>query len=388
MAIMVESKGLERTCLVNDRGTKMYSFMLSSTDQQTDHSDQENRYEEPADPPAHPMHHCHNYSKADEHRKQERRQAKRRLYVASVISFIFMIAEITGGHIAGSLAVMTDAAHVLVDLMSFLISIFSLWLSSKPPSKRLTYGWQRAEILGAFLSVIFIWLVTAVLTYLSILRLLHPDYKIEGTVMLITSGCAVIANIILSLTLHQTGHVNLRKAHHSKTQTCYSEETSASANASVRAAFIHAVGDLLQSISVLISALIIFFKPELKIADPICTFVFSIFVLATTLPILRDLLHVLMEGMPRGLSYDEVKGRILIMDKVESVHSLHVWSLTMSQMVLSAHIVTVANADKQNTLNEITELLFDTYSFHTVTLQIESKADQKPDCIFCQDPRD
>nr|XP_020645250.1 zinc transporter 8 [Pogona vitticeps] len=274
------------------------------------------------------MHHCHNYTKADENRKQERRQAKRRLYVASVISFIFMIAEIIGGHIAGSLAVMTDAAHVLVDLMSFLISIFSLWLSSKPPSKRLTYGWQRAEILGAFLSVIFIWLVTAVLTYLSILRLLHPDYKIEGTVMLITSGCAVIANIIKQ------------------------------------------------------------FSPELKIADPICTFVFSIFVLATTLPILRDLLHVLMEGMPRGLSYDEVKGRILIMDKVESVHSLHVWSLTMSQMVLSAHIVTVANADKQNTLNEITELLFDTYSFHTVTLQIESKADQKPDCIFCQDPRD
>ncbi|KAJ7338077.1 hypothetical protein JRQ81_010623 [Phrynocephalus forsythii] len=300
-----------------------------------------------------------------------------KLYVASVISFIFMIAEIVGGHIAGSLAVMTDAAHVLVDFMSFLISIFSLWLSAKPPSKNLTYGWHRAEILGAFLSVIFIWLVTGVLTYLSILRLLHPDYEIEATVMLITSGCAVIANIILSLTLHQTGHVNLRKAHHSSSHICTSEEISASSNPSVRAAFIHAIGDLLQSVSVLISALVIFFKPECKMADPICTFIFSIFMTVVSYS----------PGMPKGLLYDEVKGRILTLDKVESVHSLHVWSLTMSQMVLSAHIVTAANADNKDTLNEITELLFDTYSFHTVTLQIEPKEDQNPNCIFCQDPR-
>ncbi|NXH85816.1 ZNT8 protein, partial [Edolisoma coerulescens] len=151
------------------------------------------------------------------------------------------------------------------------------------------------EILGALMSMVIVWMVTGVLTYLACLRLLHPDYDIDATVMLITSACAVLANILLSLILHQTGHGH---SHGAQGRECVSAplEKPALSNASLRAAFVHAIGDLFQSISVLISALIIFFKPGYKIADPICTFVFSIFVLATTIPILRDILTVLMEG--------------------------------------------------------------------------------------------
>ncbi|NXV42798.1 ZNT8 protein, partial [Uria aalge] len=151
------------------------------------------------------------------------------------------------------------------------------------------------EILGALMSMIIVWLVTGVLTYLASMRLLHPDYDIDATVMLITSACAVLANILLSLILHQTsrGHSHGAQA---REHVSAPLEKAALSNASVRAAFVHAIGDLFQSISVLISALIIFFKPEYKIADPICTFVFSIFVLATTITILRDILMVLMEG--------------------------------------------------------------------------------------------
>ncbi|NWY13951.1 ZNT8 protein, partial [Aphelocoma coerulescens] len=151
------------------------------------------------------------------------------------------------------------------------------------------------EILGALMSMIIVWMVTGVLTYLACMRLLHLDYDIDATVMLITSACAVLANILLSLILHQTGH---RHSHGAQARECVSAplENPAPSNASLRAAFVHAIGDLFQSISVLISALIIFFKPQYRIADPICTFVFSIFVLATTVPILRDILTVLMEG--------------------------------------------------------------------------------------------
>ncbi|NXA64704.1 ZNT8 protein, partial [Mohoua ochrocephala] len=151
------------------------------------------------------------------------------------------------------------------------------------------------EILGALMSMTIIWMVTGVLTYLACMRLLRPDYDIDATVMLITSACAVLANILLSLILHQTGHGH---SHGAKARERASAplEKPALSNASLRAAFVHAIGDLFQSISVLISALIIFFKPQYKIADPICTFVFSIFVLATTIPILRDILTVLMEG--------------------------------------------------------------------------------------------
>ncbi|NXP05675.1 ZNT8 protein, partial [Thinocorus orbignyianus] len=330
---------------------------------------------------ANPEYHCHGYSQTCENREKEQHQARRKLCVASVICIFFMIAEVTGEYIAGSLAVITDAAHILVDLTSFLISLFSLWLASKPPTKQLTFGWHRAEILGALMSMVIIWMVTGVLAYLASMRLLHPDYDIDATVMLITSACAVLANILLSLTLHQTSH-----GHSHGVQA--REHMSALSNASLRAAFVHAVGDLFQSISVLISALIIFFKPEYKIADPICTFVFSIFVLATTITILRDILIVLMEGTSKGLAYDAVKARILAVEKVESVHNLHLWSLTMNQTILSAHVATADTADSQKILRDITQALFDHYSFHFVTIQIESGEDQKQDCVFCLDPRD
>ncbi|KAJ6663168.1 hypothetical protein lerEdw1_010762 [Lerista edwardsae] len=120
------------------------------------HSRKEDHHEDPAVPGSNSVHHCHSHSKAHEHSQEEQHQAKSKLCVAAVICLIFMIAEVIGersdccgsfdpgGRIAGSLAVIMDAAHVLVDLMSFLISLLSLWLSSKSPSKRLTYGWHRA----------------------------------------------------------------------------------------------------------------------------------------------------------------------------------------------------------------------------------------------------
>uniref|UniRef100_A0A8V0Y468 Proton-coupled zinc antiporter SLC30A8 n=1 Tax=Gallus gallus TaxID=9031 RepID=A0A8V0Y468_CHICK len=292
-----------------------------------------------------------------------------------------------GGQIAGSLAVVTDAAHILVDLTSFLISLFSLWLTSKPPTKHLTFGWHRAEILGALMSMIIIWMVTGVLTYLASMRLLHTDYDIDAAVMLITSACAVFANILLSLILHQSGHGHSHGAQARETTLAPLEKPVLS-NASLRAAFVHAIGDLFQSVSVLISALIIFFKPEYKIADPICTFVFSIFVLATTITILRDILIVLMEGTEKGLSYDAVKARILAVEKVESVHNLHLWSLTMNQTILSAHVATADTVDSQKMLKDITQALFEHYSFHSITIQIESGGDQEQNCVFCQEPRD
>ncbi|OWK64074.1 Zinc transporter 8 [Lonchura striata] len=320
---------------------------------------------------ANPAYHCHSYSQASK----------------QVLSLVWLAQPseqsrdpggcFTGGRIAGSLAVVSDAAHILVDLASFLISLFSLWLSSKPPTKQFTFGWHRAgskhiyinpqrwiqvlaralgyfhalpstpsagprfffsflEILGALMSMIIVWMVTGVLTYLACMRLLHPDYDIDATVMLITSACAVISNILLSLILHQTGHGH---SHGAQAMSAPLEKPALS-NASLQAAFVHTIGDLFQSISVLISALIIFFKPQYKIADPICTFVFSIFVLATTITILRDILTMLMEGTSKGFAYDAVKARILTVEKVESVHDLHLWSLTMNQTALSAHIAT------------------------------------------------
>ncbi|RMC14969.1 hypothetical protein DUI87_07148 [Hirundo rustica rustica] len=318
-----------------------------------------------------PAYHCHSYSQAYENRKREQHQARRKLCVASVLCTFFMIAEITGEYVCLKRA-QSGAQH------SHILA-FSGHSDCRDHADR--------EILGALMSMIIVWMVTGVLTYLACMRLLHPDYDIDATVMLITSACAVLTNILLSLILHQTGHGHGHGAQAMEHLSAPLEKPALS-NASLRAAFVHTIGDLFQSISVLISALIIFFKPQYKIADPICTFVFSIFVLATTITILRDILTVLMEGTLKGFAYDAVKARILAVEKVESVHNLHLWSLTMNQTALSAHIATADTTDSRKILRDVTQALFEHYSFHSVTIQIESGEDQKPDCVFCQEPKD
>ncbi|XP_055732008.1 proton-coupled zinc antiporter SLC30A8-like isoform X1 [Salvelinus fontinalis] len=424
-------KDPEKTQLVTEKGT-MYSITMESVS-----TDEIMQMEKDSN-----INHCHDNSQATEDREREKQLARKRLYVVSAVCLVFMIGEILGGYFAGSLAVMTDAAHLLVDFASFIISLVSLWLSSRPATRTLSYGWHRAEILGALLSVVTIWLVTGVLVYLAVQRLIRDNYEIEGTIMLITSGCAVLANIIMAFTLHQSGHghshgglssghshshgnkdkgnhghshaVGDRHGHSNKSNHSHGNgnqenhshgngdveqhggvdvqryelsESQPQANASVRAAFVHVVGDLLQSISVLVSAIIIFFKPEYKIADPICTFLFSIFVLGTTITILRDILIVLMEGTPAGVKHGEVRDRLLAVKGVKSVHSLHIWALTMNQTVLSAHVAIDDLVDSQPVLREMTQTCFSNYNFHSVTIQLEQQSDQKPGCSLCDDPK-
>ncbi|KAM6235676.1 proton-coupled zinc antiporter SLC30A2 isoform 2-T2 [Spheniscus humboldti] len=318
--------------------------------------------------------HCH-VPGATGHPGQQQ-QARRKLYLAAGICLVFMVGEAVGGYLAHSLAILTDAAHLLTDFASIMISLFALWVSSRPPTKTMNFGWHRAEILGALLSVLSIWVVTGVLVYLAAQRLLSADYDIEGGVMLITSACAVAVNIVMGVALHQTGHGHSHGA------------AGEQPNASVRAAFVHVVGDLLQSVGVLIASYIIFFKPEYKYVDPICTFLFSALVLGTTLTILRDVLLVLMEGTPKGMDFNAVRETLLAVGGVEAVHSLHIWALTAAQPLLSVHIAINAGASAQEVLEEASSRLQGTFRFHTTTIQVESYSEEMRDCRECQPPRD
>ncbi|XP_069815949.1 proton-coupled zinc antiporter SLC30A8 [Dendropsophus ebraccatus] len=371
-------KGLEKAYLVGDKATKMYSLTTDSAEQR-DCNKEKHQEEESTS-----RYHCHNNNtKAYDARQKEHNMAKKKLYIAAAICLAFIVAEIAGGYIAGSLAVVADAAHLFVDLSSFLISLCSLWLTSKPATQRLTYGWYRAEIVGALFSMITVWVVTAVLVYLACERILQPDYTIDGAVMLMTSACALGANVVLALVLHNTGHGHSHSGgQHEHMAPDYQPQT----NASVRAAFIHVIGDLFQSVSVLISALIIYFKPQYKIADPICTFIFSIFVLATTITVLRDILLVLMEGVPRGINYSAVKQSILAVNGVKSVHSLHLLALTMNQVILSVHVATDVSEESMRILKDVSKNIFDNYPFHSVTIQVEPIEEQSPECMFCCEP--
>lgn len=315
----------------------------------------------------------------------ERRAARRKLYLACGVCLVFMIGEVVGGYAAQSLAIMTDAAHLLTDFCSIVISIFSLWLSTWPQTHAMTFGWHRAEVLGMMLSMLSIWAVTALLVASAAQRISDGDYDIDSRIMLITSGCAVAVNILMILILHQSGashghglpakrsqgsghnhgHGNGHNHGHGN------GHNHGHGNASVKAAFVHVVGDLVQSIGVVVAAAIIYFWPEYKVADPICTFLFSVLVLGTTIPITKDVLRILMAGAPRGVAVGSVKERLLSVRGVASLHSLHAWSLNTNRSLVSVHLATEGGADAPLVLAKASKLLRSEFGFSSVTIQVE-----------------
>uniref|UniRef100_A0A4W6FRS5 Probable proton-coupled zinc antiporter SLC30A3 n=1 Tax=Lates calcarifer TaxID=8187 RepID=A0A4W6FRS5_LATCA len=297
-----------------------------------------------------------------------RRLARKKLFIACAVSLVFMTGEVIGGYAAGSLAIMTDAAHLLTDFGSIAINIFSLWISSRPQTQTMTFGWHRAEILGVLLSVVSIWAVTTVLVLSAAQRIADGDYDINSQIMLITSGCAVGVNVLMVLVLHQSG------ASHGHRERQKRGHTHGHGNASVKAAFIHVVGDLLQSVGVLLAATIIHFWPEYKVADPICTFVFSVLVIGTTFPVTKDVLRILMEGAPQDINSNTVRELLLSVRGIVAVHSLHAWSLNMTQALLSVHVVTgkINNANLNSTQPECRGCGGSLTSLYTIIRQISS----------------
>lgn len=116
--------------------------------------------------------------------------------MASVLCVAFMIGEVIGGYISSSLAIATDAAHLLTDFASFMVSLFSLWVGSRPPTRHMSFGWYRAEVIGALTSVLMIWVVVVILVYLAVERVLQLDFEIDSEVMLLTSAIGVCVNLM------------------------------------------------------------------------------------------------------------------------------------------------------------------------------------------------
>uniref|UniRef100_A0A8D2J4B0 Probable proton-coupled zinc antiporter SLC30A3 n=1 Tax=Varanus komodoensis TaxID=61221 RepID=A0A8D2J4B0_VARKO len=232
---------------------------------------------------------------------------------------------------------------------------------------------EIVETLGALASVLSIWLVTGVLVYLASARIASGDYEIDAPAMLGTSACAVGVNVIMAYLLHQPG------CPHSHGPGAGGYEP---VGAAVRAAFVHVVGDLLQSIGVFVAAAVIYFEPRYKIADPVSTYLFSVFVLGSTLTILRDVFRVLMEGSPRGVEFPAVKELLLSIKGVKGAHSLHLWALTLS------HHAVAPDADMAAVLQEATALLQSKFGFVSCTIQVERYLDNMATCRQCQDPQD
>ncbi|XP_056268968.1 zinc transporter 4 [Pseudoliparis swirei] len=309
--------------------------------------------------------------------KRERLKNKRvmkRLVLAALLYFSFMTAEIVGGYLSNSLAIMTDAVHMLTDVVGILFSLLALWLSTKPPTRRFTFGLHRLEVVSAVLSVVLIYVLTAVLLYEAVQRTLHQEFDIDGDVMLITAAVGVAVNLIMGFLLNQNGHLHSHGGHdHSHGPAAGSGPQHGSL--AVRAAFIHALGDLVQSVGVLIAAYVVRFKPEFKLADPICTYIFSILVLFTTFRIIRDTAVIVLEGVPRHLDTLRIKEDLLKLEDVQSVEELNVWALTADKTAAIVHLqLDPSAADSwQDVQASARHLLLHTYGLSRCTVQVQTQ---------------
>ncbi|KAM8973561.1 putative proton-coupled zinc antiporter SLC30A4 [Pelodytes ibericus] len=325
---------------------------------------------------------CENCTKDREKMKQKK--VMKRLGLAAVLYLLFMVGELIGGYVANSLAIMTDALHMLTDLSSIILTLLALWLSEKSPNKRFTFGFHRLEVLSAIVSVLLVYVLTGFLLYEAIQRTIHMNYDINGDVMLITAAVGVAVNLIMGILLNQAGHPHSHSHSHSPPEQSHSHSHSSLA---VRAAFVHALGDLAQSVGVLIAAYIIRFKPEYKIADPICTYVFSVLVVFTTVRLIRDTILIILEGVPRHLNVDVIKDDLMKIDDVYSVEDLNVWSLTTgkSTAIIQLQLIPGSSLKWEEVQSKARHILLNSYGMYKCFIQLQSyrQEEDTPSCTKC-----
>ncbi|NXU11743.1 ZNT4 protein, partial [Pardalotus punctatus] len=335
---------------------------------------------------------CSGCSSRRERSKQ--RKVKKRLTLAALLYLLFMTGELIGGYVANSLAIMTDALHMLTDLSGIILTLLALWLSAKSPTKRFTFGFHRLEVLSAIISVLLVYILMAFLLYEAVQRTIHMDYEINGDIMLITAAVGVAVNLIMGFLLNQSGHLHSHSHSHSHSHVPQSNSSNTAQGSShghsslaVRAAFVHALGDLVQSIGVLVAAYIIRFKPEYKIADPICTYVFSILVVFTTVRILCDTGVIILEGVPRHLNVDRIKEDLMKIEDVYSIEDLNVWSLTAGKTTAIVHLQLVPGSSSkwEDVQSKARQLLLNTFGMYKCSVQLQSyKQEMSKTCASCQ----
>jgi zinc transporter 2 len=332
-----------------------------------------------------------------------------------------MMIEFIFGYIAGSLAIISDATHLLSDLAGFLISLFSLIVALKPADKNFTFGYHRFEVLGALASILIIWALTVWLLVEAVYRIKHPN-PIVGLIMVCIAAGSLVFNIIMNRILAYNPVVNAmdeglgatkqnkekedeNKNNNEVTMNLnnnnmsegllvnYKEENAennnknnlgmndedlehnlkADDNPVIRAAYIHILGDMIQSTGVLLAAICIYLfqdtHPGVRILDPICTFCFAIVVLCITFPVSRDCFFVLLESTPRDLDIEALYNDLGEIKGVISVHDIHLWNISIGRPSIALHIIC---ENPRETLKTATQTCKD-YGIKHCTIQTETK---------------
>ena len=283
---------------------------------------------------------------------------RRRLLIVLSITVFFFTAELIGAYYANSLALMTDAVHVLTDIAALALSLLTLWISARPASSAKTFGYLRAEILGALFNGLLLWVLVIFVWFEAAERLRNPPAVHSPTMMAVaTLGIAV--NSFSAWMTFGAGTGQMGRA-----------------GMAVRAVFVHVVSDLVGSIGVLLAGALTLFTGWRE-ADPIVSIVIGCLIVYGSWELVRDGVDILMESVPSHINLDELRDDLLAVRGTEEVHDLHVWCLTSRQLALSAHAVVANAADQDRVLGDMAAMLEHKFNIRHMTVQLE-RDNRKP----------
>lgn len=294
--------------------------------------------------PRHDHHHEHDHD--HDHGHHHPPPSGRTLVWALSITLVFAILEALGGWLSHSLALIGDAGHMLTDASALGLAAFAAWLATKPPSVRHSYGLVRAEVIAALINSVFMLALISVIVIAAIHRLSNPQ-PIHAPTVIVIAALGLAVNLAVAWILHR------------------GEQT-----LNTRAAMLHVMGDLLGSAAALTAGVWIYFTGWTTI-DPILSLLICGLILVSSLRLLSEALHIIMEGVPRNLDLPEIGHAMAAVDGVKSVHDLHVWSLGSGTIALSAHVVVDNINDWQPTLNRLRQVLSERFAIEHTTIQPE-----------------
>jgi cobalt-zinc-cadmium efflux system protein len=286
--------------------------------------------------------------------------AARRLRFAMLLTAVILVAEVTTGFLANSLALLSDAGHVLTDLFALGLSWIAVRQAARAATGRMTYGFHRVGILVAVVNAATV-AVVAVLIFIDAGRRFQETPEIKGNLLLAMAVIGGLVNLVVAAALHS--------------------EVSRSLN--VRSAFLHVIGDLLGSIGVLVAAIAIL-AGNLVWVDAAVSILIGVIILVGAARILREAITIFLEATPAHIDIDELVSEMAAIPGVLGVHDLHVWSITPAIHALSCHLLVEDRSISQGCalLEGINELLSDRFSIGHSTIQMETEACD-PNALHC-----